>query len=83
LNVTAISVVILDPRFAPRDQAAWAFVDDEDANAMAEFLNTRLGDGDTIAWVEDVPLAQTLDEKVLRYLDCWADIAEETLLEDD
>ncbi len=50
---------------------------------MAEFLNTRLGDGDTIAWVEDVPLAQTLDEKVLRYLDCWADVAEETLLEDD
>ncbi len=81
--MTAISVVILDPQFAPRDQAAWAFVDGADANAMAEFLNARLGEGDTIAWVEDVPLARTLDEKVLRYLDCWADVAEETLLEDD
>lgn len=76
-------MVVLDPHFAPRDQTAWAFTDDDDAKAMAGFLNTRLGDGEEIAWVEIVPLARTLNKKVLGYLDCWAHLAEETLLDDD
>jgi hypothetical protein len=68
---------------APRDQAAWAFTNDDDAQAMAGFLNQRLGGGSEIAWVESVPLARRLNDKVMRYLDCWAELAEETLLEDD
>ena len=51
--------------------------------AMADFLNTRVGGGEEIAWVEVVPLARKLNEKVLRYLDCWAQLAEETLREDE
>jgi hypothetical protein len=78
LEVTSISVVVLDPRIAPRDQATWAFTDSEDAIAMAGFLNTRVGGGDEIAWVEVVPLARKLNKKALRYLDCWAELAEET-----
>lgn len=81
--MTSICVVVLDPQFAPRDQTAWAFTDDEDAKAVADFLNARLGDGEDIAWVEVVPLARKLNEKVLRYLDCWAHVAEETLPDDD
>jgi hypothetical protein len=50
---------------------------------MADFLNTRVGEGDEIAWVEVVPLARKLNEKVLRYLDCWADLAEEARREDE
>lgn len=68
---------------APRDQAAWAFTNDDDAQAMAGFLNQRLGGGCEIAWVESVPLARKLNDKVLQYLDCWAELAEEILLEDD
>jgi hypothetical protein len=81
--VSSISVVVLDPEFAPCDQTAWAFTDDGDATAVADFLNTKLGGGENIAWVEVVPLARGLNEKVLRYLDCWADAADEMLLEDD
>jgi len=81
--VASICVVVLDPRMAPRDQAAWAFTNDDDAQAMAGFLNQRLGGGSEIAWVESVPLARRLNDKVMRYLDCWAELAEETLLEDD
>jgi hypothetical protein len=81
--VASICVVVLDPRVAPRDQTTWAFTDDEDARAMADFLNTRVGDGEEIAWVEVVPLARKLNEKVLRYLDCWADLAEEARREDE
>ena len=50
--------MVLDPRIAPRDQATWAFTDDEDAMAMAGFLNARVGGGEEIAWVEVVPLAR-------------------------
>jgi hypothetical protein len=83
LEVSSISVVLLDPQFAPRDQTAWAFTDDADATAVADYLNTKLGDGEQIAWVEVVPLARKLNEKVLQYLDCWADVADEMLLEDE
>ena len=75
--VASISVVVLDPRIAPRDQATWAFTDGDDAMAMAGFLNTRIGGGKEIAWVEVVPFARKLNKKALRYLDCWADLAEE------
>ena len=81
--MASISVVVLDPAFAPRDQTAWAFTDGGDATAVADFLNARLGEGETVAWVEAVPLARKLNEKVLRYLDCWAEVADEMLLEDD
>jgi hypothetical protein len=81
--MASICVVVLDPELAPGDQTAWAFTDDDDAKAVASFLNMRLGDGEKIAWVEVVPLARKLNEKVLRYLDCWAHVAEETLPEDD
>lgn len=77
-NVASISVVVLDPRIAPRDQATWAFTDGDDAMAMAGFLNKRVGGGEEIAWVEVVPLARKLNKKALRYLDCWAQLAEET-----
>jgi len=76
--MASICVVVLDPEFAPRDQTAWAFTDADDAKAMASFLNMRLGDGEEIAWVEIVPLARKLNEKVMGYLDCWAHVAEET-----
>jgi hypothetical protein len=81
--VANICVVVLDPRLAPRDQTAWAFTDDDDAKAMAGFLNTRLGDGEEIAWVEVVPLARKLNQRVLQYLDCWAHLAEESLRDDE
>jgi hypothetical protein len=81
--VANISVVVLDPRVAPRDQATWAFTDGEDAMAMAGFLNSRVGGGEEIAWVEVVPLARKLNKKALRYLDCWAELAEETRGEDE
>ncbi len=45
--------------------------------AMAGFLNTRIGGGKEIAWVEVVPFARKLNKKALQYLDCWADLAEE------
>ena len=51
--------------------------------AMAAFLNTRVGCGEEIAWVEVVPLARKLNKKALRYLDCWAEMAEETRREDE
>ena len=81
--MASISVVVLDPRIAPRDQATWAFTDEEDAMAMAGFLNARVGDGEEIAWVEVVPLARKLNKKALRYLDCWVALTEETCGEDE
>lgn len=77
MDVASISVVVLDPCIAPRDQATWAFTDGDDAMAMAGFLNARIGGGKEIAWVEVVPFARKLNKKALRYLDCWADLAEE------
>jgi len=53
------------------------FTNGEDATAMAGFLNMRVGRGTEIAWVEVVPLARKLNKKALRYLDCWAQLAEE------
>jgi hypothetical protein len=50
---------------------------------MAGFLNNQLGAGEQIAWVEFVPLARKLNEKVLRYLDSWAEVADERLLDDE
>jgi hypothetical protein len=76
MEVASISVVVLDPRIAPHDQATWAFTDTDDALAMAGFLNTRVGEGEDIAWVEVVPLARKLNKKALRYLDCWAQLVE-------
>ena len=76
-NVASISVVVLDPGIAPRDQATWAFTDGDDAMAMAGFLNTRVGGGEEIAWVETVPLARKLNKKALRFLDSWACLEEE------
>jgi len=81
--VTSISVVVLDSRIAPRDQATWAFTDEGDAMAMAGFLNTRVGRGDEIAWVEVVPLARKMNKKALRYLDTWALLAEDVRREDE
>jgi hypothetical protein len=80
---SSISVVILDSRIAPYDQAAWAFADDDDATAMAAFLNTRVGDGEEIAHVEIVPLARKLNKKALQYLDTWAQLVEEARGEDE
>ena len=51
--------------------------------AMAGFLNTRVGGGDEIAWVEVVPLARKLNKKALRYLDTWAMLAEDARGEDE
>ena len=76
-------MVVLDSRIAPRDQATWAFTDGDDALAMADFLNARVGEGEEIAWVEVVPLTRRLNKKALRYLDCWAELAEETLRDDE
>jgi len=81
--VASISVVVLDPRIAPREQATWAFTDEEDAKAMAGFINTRVGLGEEIARVEIVPLARKLNKKALRYLDCWATLIEEARRGDD
>ena len=83
MDVACISVVVLDSRIAPRDQATWAFTDDEDAQAMAGFINTRVGRGEEIAWVEVVPLARKLNKKALRYLDCWATFVEDARREDE
>jgi len=80
--VASVHVVVLDPRFAPRDQIAWAFTADDEAQAVAGFLNARLGGGETIAWVELVRLERTLSERVLRYVDCWADVANEIRADD-
>jgi len=74
---------MLDPELAPRDQTAWAFTHEDDALAVAGFLNNQLGAGAQIAWVEFVPVARTLNERVLRYLDSWAEVAQETLPDDD
>jgi hypothetical protein len=82
-EVASISVVVLHPRIAPHDQATWAFTNGDDAKAMAGFLNTRVGDGEEIAWVEVVPLARKLNKKALRYLDYWATLAEESRREDE
>ncbi len=76
-------MVVLDSRVAPRDQATWAFTDGDDAMAMAGFLNARVGGGEEIAWVEEVPLARRLNKKALRYLDNWALLAEELRGEDE
>ncbi|MGH3128635.1 MAG: hypothetical protein ACRDPX_12005 [Gaiellaceae bacterium] len=76
--MASISVVVLDPRIAPRDQATWAFTEVDDAIAMASFLNMRVGRGEEIAWVESVPLARKLNKKALRFLDSWACLEEET-----
>ena len=81
--MASISVEVLDARIAPRDLAAWAFMVGHDAIAMADFLNARVGGGEEIAWVEVVPLARKLNKKALRYLDCWAALAEETRGEDE
>ena len=82
-EVTSISVVVLDSLIAPRDQAAWAFTNADDATAMADFLNVRMGGGEEIAWVETVPLARKLNKKALRFLDSWACLEEETRDPDD
>jgi len=50
---------------------------------MADFLNVRVGGGEEVARVEVVPLARKLNKKVLRYLDCWAELVEETRGEDE
>jgi hypothetical protein len=80
--VAGVSVVLLDPRLAPKDQTAWAFTDEADAEAVAAFLNAQLGEGNEVAWVESVPLARKLNDKVLRYLDLWEEVAEEIALDD-
>jgi hypothetical protein len=72
--VASVCVVMLDPELAPRDQSAWAFTSEEDAKAVARFINTCIGDGEQVAWVEVVPLARKLNQKVLLYLDYVADI---------
>jgi len=81
--VASISVVVLDSRVAPHVKATWAFTDADDALAMAGFLNTRVGGGEEIAWVEVVPLARRLNKKALRYLDWWANMVEDTRRDDD
>ena len=80
--MAGVSVVLLDPRLAPKDQTAWAFTDEADAEAVAAFLNAQLGEGNEVAWVESVPLARKLNDKVLRYLDLWEEVAEEIALDD-
>ena len=50
---------------------------------MAGFLNTRVGEGEDIAWVEVVPLARKLNKKALRYLDCWAQLVEDARQENE
>jgi hypothetical protein len=75
--------VVLDPEVAPRAQTAWAFTREEDARAVAAFLNNQLGVEEPIAWVEFVPLARKLNENVLRYLDSWAELAADALLDEE
>lgn len=75
--------MVLDPELAPRDQAAWAFTREEDARAMAAFLNNQLGTEEPIAWVEFVPLARKLNENVLQYLDSWAELGADALLDEE
>ena len=58
-------------------------MDGEDARAVVGFLNARVGEGEEIAWVEEVPLASGLTEKALRYLDCLALLADEVRGEDE
>ena len=77
--MASVCVVVLDPDLAPRDQTAWAFTHEADAQAVADFLNRKLGSGEDVAWVEVVPLARTLNKNVLRYLDHWSDVAEDAL----
>jgi hypothetical protein len=81
--VGTVSVVVLDSRIAHGDQGTWAFADGEDANAVAGFLNARVGRGAEIAWVANVPIAGGLTEKALRYLDCLAELADEAQGEDE
>ncbi len=81
--MASVCVVVLDPELAPRDQTAWAFTEEADARAVVGFLNQQLGSGEDVAWVEVVPLARTLNKNVLRYLDHWAEIAEDALSEDE
>ena len=50
---------------------------------MVGFLNARLGGGEEVAWVEVVPLARKLNQKVLLYLDCWAELVEEAFQDDE
>ena len=83
MEVAGVCVVLLDPHFAPKDQTAWAFTHEADAHAVAAFLNEQLGGGDEVAWVESVPLARKLNERVLRYLDCWAEVANDISLDED
>ena len=75
--MASVCVVVLDPELAPRDQTAWAFTQEADAQAVVDFLNNHLGSGEEVAWVEIVPLARTLNKNVLQYLDYWAEAAEE------
>ena len=82
-NVGSVSVVVLDAQIAPGDQATWAFTNGDDALAMAAFINTRVGGGEEIARVEMVPLARKLNKKALRYLDRWAQLAEDAGSESD
>jgi hypothetical protein len=81
--VAGICVVLLDPHVAPKDQTAWAFTRQADAQAVAAFLNAQLGDGDEVAWVESVPLARKLNKRVLQYLDCWAEVADDISLDEE
>ena len=81
--MSTISVVVLDSRIARADQGTWAFTDGEDALAVAGFLNARVGRGEEIAWVAEVPLARGLTEKSLQYLDCLAELADEAHGEDE
>jgi hypothetical protein len=75
--------VVLDPELAPRNQTAWAFTREEDARAMAAFLNNQLGTEEPVAWVEVVPLARKLNGNVLQYLDSWAELAAEALHDEE
>lgn len=72
--MASICVVVLDPDLAPGDQTAWAFTREEDAQAVVQFLNARVGGGEQVAWVEVVPLARKLNQNVLRYLDHVAEL---------
>jgi hypothetical protein len=81
--VAGVCIVVLDPEVAPRHQTAWAFTREEDARAVAAFLNNQLGAEEPIAWVEFVPLARKLNENVLQYLDTWAELAADALLDEE
>ena len=81
--MSVLSVVVLHPELAARDQVAWAFTDEEDAVALADFLNARLGNGDEIAWVEFAPVSRKLSKRVLEYVDGWAELAQESLADED